>query len=704
MSLSLSGIDVRVIVKELQEEIIGSWVVNIYHLPSGIFLFKLRKPQVGLQFLLIEPGKRIHLSDFNRIMPKEPSNFCKTLRSHLRDRRINSVEQRDLDRVVIINIGPDRGINIVIDLFGKGNMVMVSADNKIINAMSYRKMRDRDIHPGKKFVHMPAVDRDILRNGVDGLKDLLITNNRIIPVMNNWLGLGPSYSRYILKELGIKKKKTADFTEEELDMIVEKAKELQEIILDHKYDPVVYLDTEQADTEEIDMEEIDEDSIESEYDEQWSDLPFNPEEVVKILPWDQLKDDGIERYKPSSFGKALDIFFSSQEEEEDISGETEELSTATEKLTNQLNQQLLHQQNLLKEGEKFRTDADALYENFQPASELISIVYEARRNKMKWEDIISRLELGKEKGIPSARLFHSLQIKEATMKLELPNMGNSRVVTVDFRKSLTDNANEYYDKAKKNERKAKNADIAIERTRDKIKNIETDTQKLQTRVSNQDLVLKRRKAWYEKFHWTVAPNGMLIIAGTDASTNERIVKTYLDEDDLFLHADIQGAAATIIKTGGKEVNDNTMRIAGIISVSFSAAWKLQRPTADAYAVEKDQVSLSAPTGQFMPKGGFMIYGSKTFIKDLPLKLYIGIIVEKHWARLIMSTVDQIDNASMIAEIIPGAEQRGKIAKQMKKGFIKHAKDKDINKIKAIDLSDFALFIPGASKINNWILK
>jgi len=56
----------------------------------------------------------------------------------------------------------------------------------------------------------------------------------------------------------------------------------------------------------------------------------------------------------------------------------------------------------------------------------------------------------------------------------------------------------------------------------------------------------RKKEWYEKYRWSISRNGYLIIAGKDASQNESIVKKYLRDKDIFLHADIAGAPATII--------------------------------------------------------------------------------------------------------------------------------------------------------------
>ncbi len=707
MSLTLSGVDIRVLTHELAEDLIGSWIVNIYHIRGNIFIFKIRKPKVGVRFLLIEPGKRMHLTQFNRLMPSEPSNFCRNLRTHLRDRRINSIEQREMDRIISINVGADSGITIIIELFGQGNLIMVSGQNKILTALHYRKMRDRDIHPGKKYEHMPSTERDIIRNGISDLQKYLDANKKIIIALNSWLGLGPYYSRYIARQAGISTKKTAEITEEDIVSILQAAKELESRLLNFDFSPVVYLDSEMESESDEEIAEEDEDKLDGEinYDEQWSDesLPFNPERVLKILPWEQsLYEEEVETFQPMSYSDAFDVFFSSQETEEEISGETEELTTAEEKLQTQLNKQNEHKQNLLIEAAIKRREADALYNNFTAATELLSTVYNARKNKMEWEDIIERLDIGKEKGIASASLYNEILVREALIILELPFEDEIIKSTLDFRRTLNENANMLYEKAKKSEKKAKGADIAIDRTTKNLEILNSQTDVLKKISDAQTVVLKRRKSWFEKWHWTNSPDGSLIIAGRDANSNELLVKRYLDDDDLFLHADIQGAAATIIKTGGKIPNENTLKCAATIAVSYSAAWKLQRPTADAYAVENDQVSMSAPTGQFLPKGGFMIYGKKQFIKNVALELYLYAIIEKHWVKLGIAVHEEnLKYVDLFVKITPGSIKRGQVSKQIKKKFLSMVDDKDMAKIKSIDIGDIAQLLPGDCKTDNW---
>ncbi|MHA2251453.1 MAG: ribosome rescue protein RqcH [Candidatus Kariarchaeaceae archaeon] len=695
--MALSGIDVRVLVNELSKEIIGSWIVNIYQIPERIFIFKLRKPQQGLQFLLIEPGKRIHLTQFNRIMPKTPSNFTKSLRSHLRDRRINSIIQRDIDRIIVLNIGPDEGSSLIVELFGEGNLILVSPTMKIISAIWYRRMRDRDIHPGKIFVQMPAQENDVLRDDKVDIRICLSKHPKIVPALNTCLGLGPYYSRYLLKKSRITKKRSDQIEDHDITNLTSAIFELKNRLINHDYSPVVYLEKEQG--------EEGNDQGDLAYDEQWEDvsLPFLPENVVKILPWKQPVSDeeNMDIMQLQSLNQALDIFYSSQERHENLSEESVELETEGEKLNRLLELQQTHQRNLLNQAETHRLNADALYSHFQPGDELISTIYEARKKKMSWEDIENRLVLGKTKGLKSASLFHSLLINEAKLRMVLPFEEKDVEVDIDFRLSLTENANQFYKLAKRAQKKAKGADIAINLTNEKIRSASQKVAEIVDDNLKKVIILKRRKMWYEKFHWTKSQNGSLIITGFDASSNERLVKRYLDEDDLFMHADIQGAAATIIKFDGKEVSENTLRSAALMSVSFSSAWKAERPMADAFYVESDQVSLSPPSGEFLPKGSFMIYGEKQFVKNIDVEIYLGLVVEKNWARIISGTADVKNETNFWVKLTPGDIPKGKIAKSMKNKFTKSSSPEDIEKIKALDIGEFAWAIPGNSHIVEW---
>ena len=159
MKSYLSSIDIASLVYELKPELEGAWINNIYQLNKTLFVLKLRSKNGNL-FLVIEAGKRFNLSEFKRKMPDSPPKFCQTLRTHLKDKLITNIYQVETDRVVVfeITIGDLAPYKLVVELFGKGNMILVNPQNKIISAISYQKFGVRDVHPGKDFGLPPKPD------------------------------------------------------------------------------------------------------------------------------------------------------------------------------------------------------------------------------------------------------------------------------------------------------------------------------------------------------------------------------------------------------------------------------------------------------------------------------------------------------------------------------------------------------------------
>ena len=60
-------------------------------------------------------------------------------------------------------------------------------------------------------------------------------------------------------------------------------------------------------------------------------------------------------------------------------------------------------------------------------------------------------------------------------------------------------------------------------------------------------VATRKPFWFERFHWFVTSENVLVVAGRDAQQNELLVKRHLSKGDLYVHADLRGAASTIVK-------------------------------------------------------------------------------------------------------------------------------------------------------------
>lgn len=192
-------------------------------------------------------------------------------------------------------------------------------------------------------------------------------------------------------------------------------------------------------------------------------------------------------------------------------------------------------------------------------------------------------------------------------------------VRIDWRKSVWENAARYYEEAKRLKKKAEGARRAAEETRKKISALE---KKATEPVAEEKIRVKepRAREWFEKFRWFRTSGGKLVLAGKDAKQNELLVARYLEANDLFLHADVHGAPATILKDG-VAASEQELREAAQFAAGYSSAWKSGAGACDVYAARREQVAKYSH-GEFVPRGGFVIRGQRTWFKHTELKLAI----------------------------------------------------------------------------------
>ncbi len=199
---------------------------------------------------------------------------------------------------------------------------------------------------------------------------------------------------------------------------------------------------------------------------------------------------------------------------------------------------------------------------------------------------------------------------------------------------MFENAAEFYDRGKKSKQKAAGALNALRESRRKLVESELQIREAEAMSSTKpiealDELVKRReevesREWYEKFRWFISSEGFLVVAGKDAVSNEVLVKKHVEPSDVVFHADIVGAPFVVVKTGGKEPGEQTLREAGEFAVSFSRAWRENIGAADVYWVEPGQLSKSGPSGEFVPHGAFAVSGKRNWLRNVPLRLSIGI--------------------------------------------------------------------------------
>jgi predicted ribosome quality control (RQC) complex YloA/Tae2 family protein len=170
---------------------------------------------------------------------------------------------------------------------------------------------------------------------------------------------------------------------------------------------------------------------------------------------------------------------------------------------------------------------------------------------------------------------------------------------------------------------------------------------------------RREVRWFEKFRWFVSSEGALVLGGRDASTNDLLVRRHLKDGDVYLHADLHGAASVVVKRppAPATVTEVTLREAAQWAVAFSKAWRAGLASASAFWATPDQVSKAAVSGEFVPRGAFMVRGTKHFVQDVPLELALGKIRyegEERWIVAPRAAIEARGAASVL--LAPGDER------------------------------------------------
>ncbi|HII30021.1 hypothetical protein COT48_00920 [Candidatus Woesearchaeota archaeon CG08_land_8_20_14_0_20_47_9] len=221
-------------------------------------------------------------------------------------------------------------------------------------------------------------------------------------------------------------------------------------------------------------------------------------------------------------------------------------------------------------------------------------------------------------------------------------------IVLDLKKSLEENASDYFEAAKKAKHKLAGALEALERSKkllekEEEKQLKAEERELQKR---RDKKTAAPKQWYEKFRWFISSDSLLVIGGRDQTTNDILIKKHLNNDDLVFHADITGAPFIVIKAEGKKIPEASIAEAAQATAAFSRAWKLGLTVLGVSMFRPEQISLTPRAGEYLTKGAFMIYGKKGHHSP-ELALAIGIdsdgrpmcgpenAVEKHCKKVIL---------------------------------------------------------------------
>ena len=231
---------------------------------------------------------------------------------------------------------------------------------------------------------------------------------------------------------------------------------------------------------------------------------------------------------------------------------------------------------------------------------------------------------------------------------------NPVIFDLDFTQTLVESANSFYEKAKKARRKVPGAEAAIKRTKKLLEDVETKKVEIQKEVETKPLVKKRSRKWYEKFHWFICED-KVVIGGKDAKSNERILKTYLDDADLFFHADVHGAPYVVVKNGQENLSaeclDEIAAFAGEVGLDYHKKVRKRNSKEMQHQVFSDVLDIASKYGK--PASVHSRYAWRDCLKILQQSSIRNVVF--HWYSGPLSVLKDILEAGYCLSATPAVE-------------------------------------------------
>lgn len=665
MKKDMSNVDILAVLMECKDRIKDSWIDNIYQIDS-MFIWKFRKTDEGSFNVLVQtsPLQRFHLTEYVRTPPKIPPNFCHTLRKYLRNKRVIDIRQYNFDRIILLEVGQltDK-YTISFELFGHGNILLLDPNEQILIAQRYRKMKDRDVLPKRNYQYPPSRGTDIFQITENKLKEIIESSTgNIARTLTHFFNIKKIFAEEICLRAEIEKTTPASsIDDEDVLAIMEAIKSIFQPLKEGHLSPeIIYENSTPCD----------------------------------VIPINLMTYSNFVTKKISSFNEGLDFYFGEIEKSEIAEAITSPAEDKLARLERIRDQQAKTIEELQKSEIQMKQIAEEIYLYSADLREILHTISSAYEKRVTWDEIQKRIEEGKTKGIRSAEMIKNIDAAKKAIIIAL----NEKEIVFRLHQSIEEVASNYYDASKKNASKIEGAKKALKKTSQKIEKLkEKGHDKIEEEVS---LKKKRKRKWYETFRFFISSDDFLVLGGRDITSNKSLFKRYMDTEDFFMHAEMAGAPYVVIKTEGNDVPETTLREAAQFAVSYSRAWKSGLGAGDVYYVKATQVSETAPSGEYIPKGGVIVRGEKTFIKNNPLKIAIGVKIENDFALPLSGPLPAISNQTEnYITVVPGEISSGKLARHIKEILLRHAKDNDKNKIKKLSVDEITRILPsGNSKI------
>jgi predicted ribosome quality control (RQC) complex YloA/Tae2 family protein len=647
--MELSSIELRYIVNEIKPKVTsGYYVSNVTAVTKNSFLFNLhhtRDPDIII--MISVKGIWITKLKFKQV---EENTLINIIKDEIERGKIESIEQLGGERIITIKFRHvDGKVRIIIaEFFGDGNIVLCDENMQILAVLTAIEVRHRTLKVGLRYSPPPPRGIDVFDISLEQLQSKRSSQEKDLDTLR-WMGRNISMPKKFVEEIairaGVEAKKVGQLSDNDINRIYLTIEEfVTNVISGRNHEPVIV---------------IGEDG-----------------KVQDALPIITYNAANLTIKRVYSYMDAIDEVLSRDIMEIGRNMRTIEMGKQIAILEHDLVEQNKAKEEVISKSTAIR----------KVAKELMALSYRGVHSFN--DDSTNELLAVNSAVIVNEKGIKYLEVADERVQIECNNL--PKVSSMLFAR------------AKEMER----GSVSIEESKAKLF-AHINKLRDQTLMIHNKIVIKQQiaKEWYERYRWFITSDGLLAIGGRDSSSNSALIRKHLTERDIVFHAEVYGSPFFIIKNFNttSEMDASLQQVAQA-TVSFSRAWKDGLFSADAYWVTPNQIKKGAPTGQFLPKGSFVIEGKRNYIKGVEIRLAVGIVqFDDNRYALICGPADAIKKRALIFAILsPGGMDPMHAAKKIKSEFVKVASDQEelAGFIKTIVLDDFIRTIPsGQSKIS-----
>lgn len=665
MKNRFSSLDIITLLPELNEKLKGLRVHQVYDVDHKTYLIRFNS-QTGNKevpedaeddsntkiVLILESGVRFHTTTFSWPKNFTPSGFTMKMRKHLKNKRLEHMKQLGADRIVDLQFGSgEAAYHVILELYDRGNIVITDSEWTILNILRPRTEtgEDSDVKfcvRQKYPVHLAKKWSDYEVPSLEEIQSVLTVSkpgDSLRRVFVPKTIFGPALLEHCFLEQGLPdnaKVRQADAVS--IFNALGRASQLFHLIGQqgmkegNKGIVIVFQDRRLLqDVKQGDLKEI----IDIDYRDfhpmkflQYRSLVVLNKETSESNSEIMTKKEGKTEYiiEFGSFDETVDFYFSSVKGQKLDSRQRQLEKEALLKLERVRidHEKRLH--DLVAAQHEDEKKADLILSNASLVEDALSLIRNCLSKKMPWESIQETINEEAQTGNETAEKIKKLDLAHNSFSIELADpydedgSGEKQVLALDIDLSSYANARKYHDHRKY---AATKEEKTIQSSEKALKSAQVKTHRTLKEVAVKTSISKARKIyWFEKFFWCISSENYLMIAGRDAQQNEQVVKKYMKTGDVYVHADLHGAASVIIKNNdpSQDVPPRTLEEAATMANCYSSAWDAKIVT-KSWWVKPEQVSKTAPSGEYLSVGAFMIRGKKNYLPMTQLILGFGFL-------------------------------------------------------------------------------